>query len=151
MQTMSVPMHKVVLGSDLVQGEVIVGVRPALPVPGVHVILGNIVAGHRVWASGSAPLVGSTKPIEATKQDDGVTEVLDSFTECVVTRAKSRGKTVKSENRNGYNRFQRVFPLRWNNLVYRESPPCHSKYTIYYRAIICHRPGTHLQILLSQE
>ena len=96
MQTMSVPLHKVVLGSDLVQGEVIVGVRPALPVPGVHVILGNIVAGHRVWASGSAPLVGSTKPIEATKQDNGVTEVLDRLTECVVTRAKSSGKTGKS-------------------------------------------------------
>ena len=85
MHTMSVPLHRMVLSSDLVQGEVVVGVRHALPVPGVHMILGNVVAGHRVWSSGSAPLVGSTKPIEATKQDDGVTEVLDSFTECVVT------------------------------------------------------------------
>lgn len=40
-----VPLHKVHLTSDLVIGEVVVGVRPSLPVPGVEVILGNDLAG----------------------------------------------------------------------------------------------------------
>ncbi len=45
---MSVPLHKVVFQSELVNGEVIMGVRPALPVGGVDVILGNNLAGERV-------------------------------------------------------------------------------------------------------
>ena len=32
MHTMSVPLHKIRLNSDLVQGEVVVAVRPVLPV-----------------------------------------------------------------------------------------------------------------------
>ena len=49
---MSVPLHKIELISNLVRGEVIVGMRPALPVPGVHFILGNILAMDRVWPTG---------------------------------------------------------------------------------------------------
>lgn len=47
---MSVPLHRVLLFSDLIQGEVELGVRPALPVEGVSVILGNNLAGGRVWS-----------------------------------------------------------------------------------------------------
>ena len=45
-----VPLHKVVLDCELVQGEVAVGVRPALPIEGVHFILGNGLAGGRLSA-----------------------------------------------------------------------------------------------------
>ena len=45
---LSVPLHKVVLTSDLVVGEVELGVRPCLPMDGVDVILGNNLAGDRV-------------------------------------------------------------------------------------------------------
>ena len=98
MQTMSVPLHKIVLSSDLVQGEVIVGVRPELPVPGVHVILGNILAGARVWPSGPAPPVRSIEPIEANKQGDWVTEVPKDCT-AGVTGAKSRAQSGRGSNR----------------------------------------------------
>lgn len=41
----SVPLHRVHLKSELVEGEVTTGVRPSLPVNGVSVILGNNLAG----------------------------------------------------------------------------------------------------------
>lgn len=40
-----VPLHKMVLNCQLVQGVVAVGVRPALPIEGIHFILGNDLAG----------------------------------------------------------------------------------------------------------
>ncbi|KAM6975899.1 cyclin-I-like [Tautogolabrus adspersus] len=39
-----IPLHKVVLECELVNGEVAVGVRPALPLDGIHFILGNGLA-----------------------------------------------------------------------------------------------------------
>ena len=46
MKVLQLPLHKVVLHSDLFQGELAVGVRPALPVEGVTLILGNGAAGE---------------------------------------------------------------------------------------------------------
>ncbi len=48
--TIFVPVHKMFLSCSLVHGEVEVGVRPELPVEGVDVILGNDVAGARIWS-----------------------------------------------------------------------------------------------------
>lgn len=44
-----VPVHKLVLFLELFEGEVKMGVRPTLPVEGITLILGNYVAGDRVW------------------------------------------------------------------------------------------------------
>uniref|UniRef100_A0A8D0AC21 CCHC-type domain-containing protein n=1 Tax=Sander lucioperca TaxID=283035 RepID=A0A8D0AC21_SANLU len=46
------PLHDVTLKCGLVEGDVAVGVRPQLPVEGVHMILGNDLAGSKVWADG---------------------------------------------------------------------------------------------------
>ncbi len=46
LNVMSVPLHKLVLQSDLIQGEVEVSVCSCLPVEGVQVILGNDLAGE---------------------------------------------------------------------------------------------------------
>ncbi|XP_042566616.1 uncharacterized protein LOC122133810 [Clupea harengus] len=73
-------------------------IREALPVPGVHVILGNILAGARVWPSGPAPPVRSIEPIEANKQGDWVTEVPKDCT-AGVTGAKSRAQSGRGSNR----------------------------------------------------
>ncbi|KAJ8349011.1 hypothetical protein SKAU_G00276000 [Synaphobranchus kaupii] len=45
---LNVPLHCVNLESDLVWGEVVVGVLSVLPVEGVDVILGNDLAGDHV-------------------------------------------------------------------------------------------------------
>lgn len=44
LNTFEVPLHRVFLSSGLVEGEVELGVRPALPVEGVSVILSNNLA-----------------------------------------------------------------------------------------------------------
>ncbi|XP_041867262.1 uncharacterized protein LOC121656297 [Melanotaenia boesemani] len=49
--TLPTPLHRVVLDCELVRGEVSVGVRAALPVDGIHFILGNGLAGGRVWSA----------------------------------------------------------------------------------------------------
>ncbi|KAL2091618.1 hypothetical protein ACEWY4_013881 [Coilia grayii] len=92
MQTLSVPLHRIVLNSDLVQGDVTVAVRPSLPVPGVDVILGNVLAKDRVWPSVSVTPVVSAEPVEDA-QDECVSEFPDVFTACAVTRAQSRSQT----------------------------------------------------------
>ncbi|KAK7925064.1 hypothetical protein WMY93_007374 [Mugilogobius chulae] len=46
-----VPRHTVMLDSEFVQGPVIVGVRPALPLPGVSLILGNDLVGVQVQSA----------------------------------------------------------------------------------------------------
>ena len=51
LNVLSVPLHRVYIDSDLVQGEVAVGVRPALPLQGTAMILGNGLAKSRVWAN----------------------------------------------------------------------------------------------------
>lgn len=69
-----VPVHKLVLFSELFKSEVKIGVRPTLPVEGIMLILGNYVAGDRVWPDPQAqPVVvpvplGSNGPDENEKQ-----------------------------------------------------------------------------------
>jgi hypothetical protein len=43
-----VPLHGIHFNSDLVSGNVVVGVRPTLPVKGVSLLLGNDIAGGKV-------------------------------------------------------------------------------------------------------
>ncbi|KAK0152609.1 hypothetical protein N1851_005866 [Merluccius polli] len=55
MKVLQVPLHNVMLNSDLFQGQVAVGVSPALPIQGITLILGNEVAGGCVWADVPPP------------------------------------------------------------------------------------------------
>ena len=41
LNVLQVPMHNIMLYSDLFQGQAVVGVRPALPMEGVNLLLGN--------------------------------------------------------------------------------------------------------------
>ena len=47
----SIPLHNAYLSSDLVSGHVVVGILPSLPFDGVHLLLGNDLAGSKVEAS----------------------------------------------------------------------------------------------------
>ena len=44
----NVPLHNIYLSSDLVKGPVAVGIRQTLPFKGVHLLLGNDLAGDKV-------------------------------------------------------------------------------------------------------
>ena len=53
----NVPLHNIYLSSDLVKGPVAVGIRQTLPFKGVHLLLGNDLAGDKVVVN---PLVTNT-------------------------------------------------------------------------------------------
>lgn len=66
-------------------GEIIVGVRPALPVEGGHLILGNDLASKRVWADVPvSPIVSSTYVFQQTLENG------DPI--CVTTLAMTRNE-----------------------------------------------------------
>ncbi|KAG1933632.1 hypothetical protein F2P79_020540, partial [Pimephales promelas] len=75
------------LHCNLFQGEVSVGVRPALPVDGVAMILGSI-AGDKVWADVSPPARVMVTPLVCGKPDESEVHFPDVFSACAVTRSK---------------------------------------------------------------
>lgn len=81
-----VPRHSVFLECDFVSGVFPVAVRPALPVEGVDMILGNDICGGNVFASGPpSPVVGSEpSTLVSCREDDTV------FPACAVTRAQAK-------------------------------------------------------------
>ncbi|CAI5657199.1 unnamed protein product [Oreochromis niloticus] len=86
MGVMRVPLHSVQLSSQFVSGEVKLGVRPQLPVEGIDIILGNDLAGCKVFP---LPEVVET-PIADTSASDVTTANCDSlFPVCAVTRAQA--------------------------------------------------------------
>ncbi len=84
MGCVNVPLHRVYLESDLVTGPVTVGVCSRLPVEGVSFILGNELAGGKVFPR---PIVTHQPSIELL---DLSTQFSTAFPACVVTRAQSK-------------------------------------------------------------
>lgn len=93
LKVLRVPLHKMMLFCDLFQGEVAIGVRPALPVDGVTMILGNDIAGSRVWADVAPPAIVVSAPMVSSKPDKSEAEFPDVFTACAVTRAMKRAQS----------------------------------------------------------
>ena len=50
MGVLEVPLHEVNIKSSLINGNIVIGMRPSLPVEGISLILGNDLAGERVMA-----------------------------------------------------------------------------------------------------
>lgn len=87
----SVPLHKVMIVSDLVQGEVTLGIHPCLPMVGVDIILGNNLAGGRVWSACSPALIVSPSLlISEGSEDKNAQNFPEVFVSSVVTRAGSK-------------------------------------------------------------
>lgn len=88
LNVLPVPLHKLVLNCGLVQGEVAMGVCPAMPIAGADIILGNGLAGRRIWANLPHPIVTSS-PSVTGKPDESFSWV---FTALVVTQAISHAE-----------------------------------------------------------
>ena len=82
----NVPLHNIYLSSDLVTGLVAVGIRPSLPFKGVHLLLGNELAGDKVVVD---PLLITT-PCVDQPPDPIEQEIPDLYPSCAVTRALQR-------------------------------------------------------------
>ena len=92
--TVNIPLHHVNLSSDLVTGLVVIGITPFLPFKGVHLLLGNDLAGDKVVVN---PLVTDTPNIGQT--DDPIEqEIPDLYPSCAVTRAMAKKAILKNSN-----------------------------------------------------
>ena len=92
--TVNIPVHHVNLSSDLVTGLVVIGITPSLPFKGVHLLLGNDLAGDKVVVN---PLVTDTPNIRQT--DDPIEhEISDLYPSCAVTRAMAKKAILKNSN-----------------------------------------------------
>lgn len=92
-----VPLHKMTLDCGLVQGEVPIAVRPALPVEGIDIILGNDLAGSRVWASEPPPPVVTASPLSSEQPDKSAVCFPEVFPACAITRAMSQAESKEGE------------------------------------------------------
>ncbi len=82
----NVPLHEIEIESSLVTGRVVVGVRPCLPVRDVTFILGNDLAGGKVFASPEVTNV----PLPCATPDELAQKYPEVFPLCAVTRAMSQ-------------------------------------------------------------
>ena len=86
----NVPLHNIYLASDLVKGPAAVGIRQTLPFKGVHLLLGNDLAGDKVVVN---PLVTDT-PCMDQSPDSIEQELPDLYPSCAVTRAMAKKATL---------------------------------------------------------
>ena len=93
----NVPLHNIYLSSDLVKGPVAVGIRQTLPFKGVHLLLGNDLAGDKVVVN---PLVTDT-PCMDQSPDPIEQELPDLYPSCAVTRAMAK-KAMLTENQSDF-------------------------------------------------
>jgi len=82
----------------LVQGEVAMELRPALPIRGIDIILMNDLAGICVWADGPPPPVVTSSPSFTELPDESAQCFPGVFTACAVTRAMSHGEPELEQN-----------------------------------------------------
>ena len=82
----NVLLHNIYLFSDLVTGLVADVIRPSLPFKGVHLLLGNDLAGDKVVVN---PLLTST-PCVDQPPDPIEQEIPDLYPSCAVTRAMAK-------------------------------------------------------------
>lgn len=85
MGCVNVPLHRVYLESDLVAGPVMLGVCSWLPVDGISLILGNELAGGKVFPR---PIVVHKPSIN--ELPDLSTHLSAAFPACVVTQTQLR-------------------------------------------------------------
>ena len=92
--TVNIPLHHVNLSSDVVTGLVVIGITPSLPFKGVHLLLGNDLAGDRVVVN---PLITDTPNIGQT--DDPIEqEIPDLYPSFAITRAMAKKAILKNSN-----------------------------------------------------
>ena len=89
----NVPLHNIYLSSDLVKGPVAVGIRQTLPFKGVHLLLGNDLAGDKVVVN----LLVTDTPCMDQSPDPIEHELPDLYPSCAVTRAMAK-KAMLTEN-----------------------------------------------------
>ena len=93
MGVLEVPLHEVNIKSSLINGNIVIGMRPSLPVEGISLILGNDLAGERVMVD--------PRVVEKPRDDEETERLAEKFPgifpASVVTRSMKAKKEVIKE------------------------------------------------------
>ena len=96
MGVLEVPLHEVNIKSSLINGNIIIGMRPSLPVEGISLILGNDLAGERVMVD---PRVVE-KPRDVENTERLAEKFPGIFPASVVTRSmKAKKEAIKEQGK----------------------------------------------------
>ena len=96
MGVLEVPLHEVNIKSSLVNGNIVIGMRPSLPVEGISLILGNDLAGEKVMVD--------PRVVEKPRDDENTERLAEKFPgifpASVVTRSmKAKKKAIKEQGK----------------------------------------------------
>ena len=96
MGVLEVPLHEVNIKSSLINGNIVIGMRPSLPVEGISLILGNDLAGEKVMVD---PRVVE-KPRDDEKTERLAKKFPGIFPASVVTRSmKAKKEAIKEQGK----------------------------------------------------
>ena len=96
MGVLEVPLHEVNIKSSLINGNIVIGMRPSLPVQGISLILGNDLADEKVMVD---PRVVE-KPIDNEKTERLAEKFPGIFPASVVTRSmKAKKEAIKEQGK----------------------------------------------------
>ena len=96
MGVLEVPLHEVNIKSSLINGNIVIGMRPSLPVEGISLILGNDLAGERVMVD--------PRVVEKPRDDERTERLAEKFPgifpASVVTRSmKAKKEAIKEQGK----------------------------------------------------
>ena len=96
MGILEVPLHEVNIKSSLINGNIVIGMRPSLPVEGISMILGNDLAGERVMVD--------PRVVEKPRDDEETERLAEKFPgifpASVVTRSmKAKKEAIKEQGK----------------------------------------------------
>ena len=96
MGILEVPLHEVNIKSSLINGNIVIGMRPSLPVEGISLILGNDLAGERVMVD--------PRVVEKPREDEETEKLAEKFPgifpASVVTRSmKAKKEAIKEQGK----------------------------------------------------
>ena len=96
MGVLEVPLHEVNIKSSLINGNIVIGMRPSLPVEGISLILGNDLAGEKVMVD--------PRVVEKPRDDERTEKLAEKFPgifpASVVTRSmKAKKAAIKEQGK----------------------------------------------------
>ena len=92
MGVLEVPLHEVNIKSSFINGNIVIGMRPSLPVKGISLILGNDLAGERVMVD--------PRVVEKLRDDEKTERFPGIFPASVFTRSmKAKKEGIKEQGK----------------------------------------------------
>ena len=89
MGVLEVPLHEVNIKSSLINGNIVIGMRPSLPVEGISLILGKDLAGERVMVD--------PRVVEKPRDDEKTERLAEKFPGIFPASVVTRSMKVKKE------------------------------------------------------